>query len=97
MNALERLEQWYSGRCNGDWEHQYGIEIETLDNPGWRVKINLNGTIAEGRTLPRTKLERSEVDWIHYWAEDGKFSAGCGARNLAETIDIFCDWFDKLV
>lgn len=97
MNALDRLQEWYSTRCNGDWEHQYGVEIETLDNPGWRVKINLTGTVAEGMTLPHIKLDRSEIDWINYWIEDRAFNAACGAKNLAETIGIFCDWFDKLV
>ena len=24
------------------WEHQYGVKKGTLDNPGWRVKIDLN-------------------------------------------------------
>ena len=97
VSALERLERWYAARCNGDWEHQYGIHIGTLDNPGWLLKIGLSETIPEGSILPRTKLGRSEVDWIHYWTEDRTFNAACGAQNLAETIDIFCDWFDSLV
>jgi hypothetical protein len=28
------LEAWYASRCDGEWEHGYGISIETLDNPG---------------------------------------------------------------
>ncbi|UCH44768.1 MAG: hypothetical protein JSV11_10785 [Nitrospiraceae bacterium] len=43
MNNFDRLNRWYINQCNGDWEHQYGIVIETLDNPGWRVKIDLTG------------------------------------------------------
>src|SRR5262245_45197449 len=38
---LERLQRWYDSRCDGRWEHDYGIEIETCDNPGWLVRIDL--------------------------------------------------------
>src|SRR5713226_7835308 len=54
------LEKWYRQQCNGDWEHSWGIKIDTLDNPGWTIEINLNETIAEGRTLQRVRIERTE-------------------------------------
>ena len=38
------LQQWYYGHCNGDWEHGSGIHIDTLDNPGWSITINLEDT-----------------------------------------------------
>jgi len=96
MNSLERLEKWYSSQCNGDWEHQYGVNIGTLDNPGWRVTIDLTGTKAENEILDRRKLERSENDWLQYWIESRKFNAACGPKNLSEIINIFCEWFEKL-
>lgn len=40
-DVLGRLERWYAAQCNGDWEHTYGITIETLDNPGWTFKWSL--------------------------------------------------------
>lgn len=43
-NALQELQDWYAKHCNGEWEHQYGVEITTCDNPGWWVKIDLTGT-----------------------------------------------------
>ena len=94
MTALDRLQKWYAAQCNGEWEHQYGIEIGTLDNPGWLLKIDLADTRAEARTLALEKIERSGTDWIHYWVENRKFNAACGAGNLAEAIDLFCDWFE---
>ena len=33
--VFQRLQKWYKSQCNGDWEHSFGIKIETLDNPGW--------------------------------------------------------------
>jgi Immunity protein 53 len=56
MESLSLLERWYSAQCDGDWEHQYGVHIGTLDNPGWTLRIDLCGTDVEGRTLDRVKL-----------------------------------------
>jgi hypothetical protein len=65
------LESWYVKRCNGEWEHSWGISIETLDNPGWCIKIGLQETKAANRTLERIKIRRSEDDWIDYKVEKG--------------------------
>ena len=45
--ALSSLQRWYSSQCDGDWEHQLGVEITTLDNPGWLVRIELRHTPLE--------------------------------------------------
>jgi hypothetical protein len=37
MSCIERIQKWYLEQCNGDWEHSYGIEITTMDNPGWYI------------------------------------------------------------
>ena len=47
--GISLLENWYVARCNGDWEHQWGVTIGTLDNPGWTLVIDLNQTKAENR------------------------------------------------
>jgi hypothetical protein len=56
MDPLSLLQNWYSTQCDGDWEHQYGVSLDTLDNPGWRLKIDLCGTAAKDRTLDRIKI-----------------------------------------
>jgi hypothetical protein len=28
QDALDRLQAWYADQCDGDWEHDEGIEIE---------------------------------------------------------------------
>ncbi len=89
------LEKWYRQQCNGDWEHAWGIKIETLDNPGWKIAINLNETRAEHRILQRVRIQRLEDDWILYWVEEKAFHAACGPLNLSETIRIFVDWFES--
>lgn len=90
---ISDLEQWYLAQCNGDWEHQYGVKIDTLDNPGWILRVDLNGTPAELRQLDGKKIERSEHDWILYRVEDKQFVAFAGPKNLNEAIDTFLRWF----
>ena len=46
-HLIKRMQDWYLQMCDGDWEHSYGVEIKTLDNPGWNVEIDLTGTLFE--------------------------------------------------
>jgi hypothetical protein len=93
--SLSALEKWYASQCNGEWEHAYGVRINTLDNPGWRAQINLQGTKKQGAMLEKVKLTRSQDDWILYWVEKQEFQFACGPRNLSEAIDIFVSWFES--
>ena len=56
---VEWLEKWYKKQCDGDWEHMFGVQIYTLDNPGWRVKIDIADTELEEKY---NKLEKSYND-----------------------------------
>lgn len=91
-DPLTLLERWYARQCDGDWEHCFGVHIETLDNPGWSVRIELAETPLEGRALPRVKRERSEDDWVHCWVEDGVFNGAGGKLNLQEILQFFFEW-----
>ena len=95
MDSISLLQEWYSAQCNGDWEHQWGIKIGTLDNPGWTLEIDLIGTHSEHRTLEQNTIERSEQDWIVYWVAEKKFKAAMGPRNLGEAIQIFHNWYEE--
>ena len=89
METLQWLQQWYQSQCDGDWEHTYGVDIGTLDNPGWTLKIDLDGTDLWEKDLDFVKIERSEHDWIMYKIKDMKFDAAGGPMNLTEIIEIF--------
>ena len=89
------LEQWYLRQCDGEWEHGFGVEISTIDNPGWSANIDLHNTPKQNATLSRMKTEREHDNWIHYWAEKQKFQIRCGPLNLSEAIEIFVQWFDS--
>jgi hypothetical protein len=89
-DALACLESWYLAQCNGDWEHEHGIEISNIDNPGWRIRVDLAGTSLAGRVQERIRLDRTEQDWVQYWSDGVTFEAACGPGNLREAVRIFC-------
>jgi hypothetical protein len=43
-DVLAQLQRWYSEQCDGEWEQSFGVVIESLDNPGWRVRVDVDGT-----------------------------------------------------
>src|ERR1700730_6702190 len=93
--GVSALERWYVSQCNGEWEHSYGIHIDTLDNSGWRVRIDLRETRKQDCVLERKKIERAENDWVQYWVEKQLFHIACGPRNLSEAGEVFVQWFDS--
>jgi hypothetical protein len=95
MDTLSLLQSWYLAQCNGDWEHGYGIRLETVDNPGWRLRIDLCGTDAEGLELDRVSVQRTETDWLTYGVEKNEFQAAMGPENLVECVGIFLKWFES--
>ena len=91
-DSLAELQAWFAARADGDWEHQHGITIETLDNPGWSLKIDLTDTDLADRPLNRHEQHRADNDWIVAWREANSFHAACGPRNLNDALDLFLDW-----
>ena len=63
MEILSRLQMWYVVQCNGDWEHSSGITITSLDNPGWLVKIDLEGTALDNKEF-RTILKNASPEFL---------------------------------
>lgn len=86
---LARLENWYLGECNEDWEHSYGVRIENLDNPGWLVTIDLAETNWQRLSVQRVVEERSDGNWMQYEVTEGKYVASGGPKNLRELIATF--------
>lgn len=85
MTTLQKLQTWYASRCNGDWEHQFGITIETQDNPGWRVEIDLANTSLQGAVFPELRKREGAGDWIMCFREGSRF-IGAGDPSKLETI-----------
>lgn len=101
METLKWIQTWFFEQCDGDWEHGYGIQIETLDNPGWRVFISMENTNMKGKLFESINIERTETDWIHCKTEDDHekdgfyFAAYGGPKNLEEILVVFKGWIEK--
>jgi hypothetical protein len=72
-HVLMRLQKWYLEQCNGEWEHGYGVLIDTLDNPGWKVLIDLKGTRWEKTMFEELKCDRAPDDWITCTKKDAQY------------------------
>ena len=92
MDTLQELQRWYQSQCNGDWEHSYGVKIDTLDNPGWNVTIELADTELAGRPFIEVQRLEHETDWVHCRLRDGKFEGCGGPFMLEEILRIFLAW-----
>lgn len=92
INALEQLQKWYMKNCNGDWEHGCSINIKTIDNPGWMIKINIQDTSEEFKEFKTVDEDRSDSDWVYCKVENNIFEGACGSNNLEELISIFLNW-----
>ncbi|MBB5620138.1 hypothetical protein HDE69_001176 [Pedobacter cryoconitis] len=89
MELIDWISKWYIDNCDGDWEHTSGVLIETLDNPGWSIKIDLINTPLEGKQLAEVFVDKSEDDWLKI-CSDGKRFIGYGdANKLKHLIESF--------
>ena len=94
---IEWLQNWYTRQCDGKWEHEYGIKIETLDNPGWSIVIDLKNTELEKLKIPYSLNEKTDEDWFGYSIENGVFKAAGGAQSLSVIIELFKGLIDSNV
>ena len=63
-DVLEWLQKWYLSQADGEWEHEHGIKIDTLDNPGWSVTLSLAGTILDSKKFERVEVDKGDVTGI---------------------------------
>jgi hypothetical protein len=102
MSALQGLQRWYHAQCDDDWEHSCGVRIETLDNPGWRVHIDVVGTPLEFKPFDRIEVGEDDSNfdddgrqigpWWTCWVEDGAWHAACGPESLESALEAFLRW-----
>ena len=98
MDVLLRLQKWYADQCDGDWEHQYGVHVGMLDNPGWQVDIDLTDTDLEGRAFAELAEGLGETGhqenprWIRCWVNDGMWQGRSDETLLARQLLLFLEW-----
>jgi hypothetical protein len=101
MDSIGWLQQWYLQQCDGTWEHQNGIIIETLDNPGWVVKISLIGTEMQGMDMEAVhagEINNNGMEGIHDWlrcnVDSDLFVGAGGPASLPAICDVFRNWVE---
>ena len=91
------LAAWYARECNGEWEHRYGISIQSIDNPGWWVKVDLVGTALAARTFEAVsngvELEGATGSrWLRCYVADGVWNGAGDPTRLDEIVGYFVTW-----
>ena len=98
MSTLNKLQDWYASQCNGVWQHESGIVIETCDNPGWWVKVNLIGTslqtasfleLAEGMDANRFA---TGPRWLDCRIENATWHGAGDETKLERILETFLAW-----
>jgi hypothetical protein len=77
------LETWLDSHADGEWEHSHGLRIDTLDNPGWLITVDLS----EEASVKPSAWERSDTDWLRATVNDGTLTVACGVRCLREALE----------
>lgn len=92
MDIIKWIQDWYKNNCNGYWENMYGIEISNIDNPGWRVKIDLSETSLEKKEFIEVKEDLGDDDWFVCGVNGNVFDACGDSGKLEKILYIFKEW-----
>ena len=92
MDILNWIEKWYQSNCDTDWEHVYGIKINTLDNPGWMISIDLAETPLTGKIMETVDIDNGDKDWIVCRVNNDIYEGFGDPLKLGEILKIFKKW-----
>jgi hypothetical protein len=95
-DLLTKLCEWYAEQCNDDWEHQSGVLIDTIDNPGWTVTIDLCGTASENSAFAPIKLDEGKDNWLMCSKIETKFRGNGDPSKLPVILEHFLKFVGKL-
>jgi hypothetical protein len=98
---LVRLQAWYARQCDGEWEHNHGVTVQSCDNPGWLVKVDLNGTslaeqpfIRVAENVDAEGWQRSE-QWLDCHIAEDVWSGAGDENKLERIVEIFLSWAES--
>ncbi len=86
------LLKWYKNQCDIHTRIVDMIKIDTIDNPGWALEINLQNTLLKDQIFKKVKIDRTEDNWIFCCFRNYIFEAACGSLNLIECLANFREW-----
>ena len=59
MNSISKLCTWYANQSPDDWQE---VRIVTIDNPGWSLKVDLEGTALSPKPFAEIRRDSSDTD-----------------------------------
>jgi|GEM_PF-465109 hypothetical protein len=90
---------WY---LDADSGRMRGIAIESCDNPGWWVKIDLHGTKYLNCPFEPIQVNvgesghpESRFDWLACYLKDGIFNGAGDPGKLKTVLNIFFEWIKR--
>jgi hypothetical protein len=88
--TTSRLQQWYLARCDGEWEHGYGVRIATWEDdvPGWTIEINVPPQ--DIGLIDHDDGDQGRASWTH---SEVRFNGSAGPLGLTHVLDQFLDRF----
>ena len=89
MNVLSWLQEWFLLNCDGDWEHENQIKIETVSNPGWFIVIDFTNTTLENLPEINHECNNGSDDWYFYNINKFKFTASGDVNKLEYLLQKF--------
>ena len=92
MSTVKWLEEWFCAHCTNDWEHCFGVKIETLDNPGWAVSIDIADTELENKSFEKLELDNGDSDWMVCRIEEKCFKGFGDPFKLDSILLVFKEW-----
>ncbi|SEG65272.1 Immunity protein 53 [Bryocella elongata] len=95
-DLLVKLSEWYAEQCNGDWEHGSGVSIDTVDNPGWHVTVNLRETALEHVSFEPIDIANGDSDWMFCFKRDNEFHGAGDPAKLHSIVEHFLKFAGKL-
>lgn len=96
MEILYWIQNWFKENCDGDWEHGDGIQITTLDNPGWDIEIDISKTSVANMNLKWILNQKGKHDWYGVKIEDQKFKAAGDPGKLIFLLGLFKEMIEKI-
>tara|TARA_R110002167_G_scaffold117678_1_gene293794 strand:- start:262 stop:564 length:303 start_codon:yes stop_codon:yes gene_type:complete len=96
IEILDWIQNWFSDNCDGAWEQGEGIQIITLDNPGWEVEVDISNTSIANINIEWILNENGPQDWYGVKIENQKFKASGDSGKLIFLLGLFKEMIEKI-
>lgn len=94
-SILYRLQNWYHTQCQADWHTKNGIDIRSINTPGWSVEIDLLGTPVENKLFTQQGHRVDATDWVQCWVDENIFYGTGDPGKLSAILDMFLHWVEE--